>query len=167
MELLQHSELYSKYSEQIIKDQLEDIAESNYRASEKIAIAKETLEELLAEGFPIVFSVPLEYIEKVKTNGLTLNETFIPGFKLLAGTIGIEPYNPEGNRPLVILHPSLAKKYGIQPRFTGPNVTFNGIISTNREIPIADLEIIEKPSISMETTNIQEETKTKITKLAS
>lgn len=168
-----HFEFSNEHSNEIIQTQLKDIkadkAEGLLTPSDILDYGKETLEELLSNNFPIVFSVPAQYSSKIKEKGLTLHETDIPGFKALAGTIGIPPYTPdEEPRLLAILKPEFAKKYKIQPRFTGKETIFQGVIITLNSIDPSDLEFIESSTLpkSKEINSIQESTNKSI-KLAS
>jgi hypothetical protein len=165
----QKTEFSNQDSESIIQEQINDIlaykAAGLLSPSDTLDYGKETLDRLLEEGYPIVFSVPYQFKNKVKNNGLTLHETDIPGFKALAGTIGIPPYTPEDEpRLLAILRPGLAKKYKIQPRFTGKDTIFQGVIITLNSIPASDLEFIDSAEIkkSVEVQSIQAKTKKSI-----
>lgn len=131
-------ELYSKilprYWESLkeFKDEAaKELEESGFRPKESQAEDKEEatglVEELIEQGvFPVV-TVKKEHAQKLKKDGLTAKETWIPGTKVIVGTLGLPPYNPEEDRiafEIVGISPE-----DIEPRITGQEKTFQGIIA--------------------------------------
>lgn len=131
-------ELYGKilprYWESLkeFKDEaVKELEESGFRPKESQAGDKEEasgiVEELIEQGvFPVV-TVKKEYAQKLKKDGLTAKETWIPGTKVIVGTLGLPPYDPEEDRvafEIIGITPE-----DIEPRITGQEKTFQGIIA--------------------------------------
>lgn len=99
----------------------------------------EILEDLSAQGYRPVFSIPRKFL--VGKTKLSPNKTWIQD-KVLAGTIGIPPYNPEGDRILCVYMGDI-RKIALKPRLTGPESLFRGVVATLQDIPLAECELID------------------------
>lgn len=110
-----------------------EISGSKYDACQEI------LQELTDNGFQVTFSIPRELLAG-KTH-LTPNKTWIQD-RILAGTVGIPPYNPEGNRILCVYKGDI-NKIALKPRLTGPECLFQGVVATLKSIPLHDCILID------------------------
>ncbi len=125
--------------------------------------ANETLNSLIDLGVVPVFTIPRQYIDIVLKEGLWPHQTDVKDLRLIAGTIGINPYLgtrtheshadfPGNARFFAILKDgNKAKELAIQPRFTGTKneLMFRGVIATLRPIPLSELIIIDSKDMSV------------------
>jgi hypothetical protein len=97
--------------------------------------------------FPIV-TMPQEYWQTIKKKGsdIVAHETFIPGVKVIAGTIGIGPYHADNDRAVLRIKCS---PEDVMPRISGDINTFNGVVYFVKDrIPFAQIEEIKTPANS-------------------
>lgn len=87
--------------------------------------AREHIRELFAQGERPVVSVPEQYAEAI-ANGLVAHATWVPGFEAIVGTFARDPYLPS-NEKRVLVKVDLDENQ-IEPRFTGPQKLFEGIV---------------------------------------
>lgn len=88
--------------------------------------ARNSIKELRDAGVNPFISIPREYVETIKKEGtIRAKETWIPRAHILAGTIGIEPYAPEADR---MIFEVVNTKTRVEPRFTGKDKKFHGIV---------------------------------------
>ena len=82
--------------------------------------------------------------QEIDSNGaLKAHESWIPELKVIAGSIGIEPYKDINSRPRKILR--ILPNVPVEPRFTGHDKSFHGIIVVKKEKLILgqDIEYLE------------------------
>jgi len=93
--------------------------------------ATDLAQTLIQNGvFPIV-TVKKEYAQKLKEDGLTAQETWIPGERMIVGTLGLPPYQMEEDRvafEIVDISPD-----AIEPRITGKDKTFQGVVAFKKQ----------------------------------
>jgi hypothetical protein len=100
--------------------------------------ARDSIRECIERGeFPIL-TVPKQYADVIKT-GLVAHATWI-GEPLLAGTLIRKPYLPEGEERVVLRIKIDPKR--IQPRFTGPDKHYHGVVVFNGPIKPEEIEIL-------------------------
>jgi hypothetical protein len=112
--------------------------------------ARECVAELLAQGICPIITVPEEYAEELLTNGVFFlpKEDLLSGkrFSFVAGTIGLEPYLPEGKERLVLeVNPEGVR---IEPRLTGKDKHLHGVVGFPDGVPAS--AFIEKGKFSKE-----------------
>lgn len=111
---------------------------------EKITIkdpedAREFIVRLLENGEKPCVTIPEEYTPFLK-EGLKPHSTWIMGFDAIVGTLGREPYLPDSRRKIVYIKNIDINK--IQPRFTGPDHAFHGVVIINGPVEPDELEIM-------------------------
>lgn len=94
--------------------------------------ALEQIHELYERGERPVVSVPEQFAQAAQ-NGLSPHTTWIPGFDAIVGTFGREPYIPNNERR-VLLRLELDESQ-IEPRFTGPDKAFDGVVVIKGPVP--------------------------------
>ncbi len=108
--------------------------------------ACEDLRTLLAGGLRPLVTLKREYLGEVLKNGLNARRTYIPQLALIAGTIAVKPYLPEGEDRTVIAINGLDENSvpsKILPRLTGNPPAFRGVIYFPKgHIDPEDLEVI-------------------------
>jgi len=93
--------------------------------------AKEIIAAAIEKGNLPIISVPEKYFDELK-NGIRANTTWI-GEKIIAGTILRDPYIPPGEvRRIFKINVSPDQ---VEPRFTGPDVHFHGVVAFRGPIP--------------------------------
>ncbi|TAL50220.1 hypothetical protein EPN81_03365 [Patescibacteria group bacterium] len=109
--------------------------------------AEEVVAELLESGEKPLITVPEQYIEYIKTHGISpthkLDQTGRgKHYSVLAGRLGAEPYfNLNEERWVVEIDP---KGLHIQPRFTGADHAFYGTITIEGTVPPDSIHVIGK-----------------------
>ena len=106
--------------------------------AEKVELNIETLEEareIITKAidmgeFPVI-TVPEKYAEAAK-KGLSPHTTWIEE-RILAGTIIRPPFLPSGERRRIFQIKALPEQ--VEPRFTGPDRHFHGVIIFRGPIP--------------------------------
>jgi len=109
---------------------------------EKIADAEEQIAEMLENGILPVVTVKQKWIETLK-KGLEKHSSWIPGFDEIVGTIGIDPYIPEGEERVVV-RVNVDSPERVHPRYTGPDKSFHGVVVLDGPIPPENIEIIDQ-----------------------
>jgi len=101
--------------------------------------AVEYVRDLIITGAKPVITVPKKYVEIVKERGLSEHPTWIPGTNRIVGTLGRKPYGGEDRVAFSVdVNPD-----EIEPRFTGPDVEFRGVVGFKiKHIPPENLHII-------------------------
>lgn len=106
--------------------------------------AREYVAELVMQGkFPII-TVPLEHVETIQTYGISSvpKHDLLTGskFSFVAGVIGLEPYLPEGqSRAIFSVDPAQVRS--IEPRFTGKDKAFHGVVGFPDGVPASALSL--------------------------
>lgn len=101
--------------------------------------AREFISQMLEKGEKPCITVPEQYFEFIK-DGLKPHSTWIMGFDAIVGTLGRDPYMPDEHRKIVYIKNIDIKN--IQPRFTGPDNSFHGVIIVNGPIPPEKIEVM-------------------------
>ena len=87
--------------------------------------ARECIHEAFEKGERPVISIPEQYADAL-SKGLVAHSTWIPGFSAIVGTLGRDPYEPGGEKR-VLVRIELEEDQ-IEPRFTGPSKAYQGIV---------------------------------------
>jgi hypothetical protein len=95
--------------------------------AESIEDAREAIEEFLAnQEYPKV-TVARKYLKQILEKGLRPHPTaYQKNVRAIVGTLGVDPLLPK-DEDRVILELRVDPKF-IDPRFTGPNKTFQGVV---------------------------------------
>ena len=96
--------------------------------------AREKIHEMFERGERPVVSVPEEYAEAI-SKGLVPHSTWIPGFSAIVGTFGRAPYEPNTDSGKRVLVKVELDENQIEPRFTGPQNAYQGIVVLRGPIP--------------------------------
>ena len=102
--------------------------ETPYKQNPEIsdpAAAQEYIYELWKRGERPVVTVPVAYVGTLK-KGLRAHTTWIPNFKVIAGTMGRDPYLPPTDKRVIVTVDVPPEQ--IKPRFTGPDKSFHGVV---------------------------------------
>ncbi|MBD3359276.1 MAG: hypothetical protein GF365_01020 [Candidatus Buchananbacteria bacterium] len=143
--------------EKLLKDYWQALAEFKQDANEEIEKegkreafslnadkedAEEWIEKLVSSGIKPILSLPKANWQEVQQQGLKAKATWIPELKVLAATLGVVPYKA-GEEDRVFLQIE-AKPRDLQPRITGKDRTFHGVVGFNRDyIPPDKIEQID------------------------
>ena len=127
----QFSDLYKDNANFNLKEQEETV--------ELGPTVREKLKELINQGYKPVFSIPREYLKG--TTSIIPHKTWVKA-NIIAGTIGIPPYNRSGDRILCVYNGNINEIY-LQPRLTGPDNLFHGIVATLEPIPLSKCTLID------------------------
>lgn len=100
--------------------------------------AREFILHLLEEGERPCVTVPEQYLPYLK-EGLKPHSTWILGFDAVVGTLGREPYLPDKNRKIVYIKNIDIKR--VEPRFTGPDNSFHGVVIIRGPVEPEQLDI--------------------------
>ena len=119
--------------------------EKNIRSSAEnrnaVHEAQRLLEEMFERGVRPIVTVPFEYEDNLR-KGLRAHSTWIPGLDVIAGMMGKEPYLPaKENRIVVKVNAPIES---IHPRLTGPDRSFNGVVTITGPISPDNIEIIDR-----------------------
>jgi len=95
--------------------------------------AREYIHELLEKGERPIVSVPQEYADAL-AKGLVAHATWIPDFSAVVGTLGRNPYTPTGEER-VLLKIEIDNERQLEPRFTGPSHSYQGVVMFRGPIP--------------------------------
>ena len=90
--------------------------------------AKELIEDLTEKGIYPILTIPREYWQKIKKQGagISAKETWIPGEKIIVGSLGVEPYSGhEKDRAVLQVE---VETNDLEPRTTGKDLTYSGIV---------------------------------------
>lgn len=126
-------------------DELKKKAATRNKITDSVKVDKEEAEEwieiLLNHGIQPILTCPREYWEEIKKGpGISAKESWIPGFKNIAGTLGIQPYHQEKDRITLKIK---ARPDELEPRITGKKPTFYGIVGFKKGfIPLENIEVI-------------------------
>jgi len=101
--------------------------------------AREYVRETIENGNFPVMTIPKQYAAEIR-KGLVPHATWI-GMPLLAGTLMREPYLPDGEERVIVRIKVDPKR--VEPRFTGPDKHYHGIVVFKG--PISPEEIEEIP----------------------
>lgn len=110
---------------------------------QEIAEVKEAVAELLSLGIYPKVTVDRAHLNEILQEGLRERETsYQKGVNLIVGTLGTEPFLPEGQDRVVLeLHVDPKK---VTPRFTGPSKRFDGVVAIDmRSVPPEMIEVID------------------------
>ncbi len=94
--------------------------------------ARELIHALYKKGERPVVSVPKQYAGAL-AKGLQAHASWIPGFEAIVGTFGEKPYVP-GSEERVLVKVDIPEEQ-IEPRFTGPERAYHGIVVLKGPIP--------------------------------
>lgn len=104
--------------------------------------ARGHIRTLVAVGVRPIVSVPTTGLHDVLARGLQAKDTWIPGFRVIAGTFGVAPYLPEHSPPRTLIEVD-APPEDIEPRFTGKEQSYHGVVTLKPDrIPPDRLRII-------------------------
>lgn len=104
--------------------------------------AREIIHSLIENGETPFVTVPERYKEFL-LEGLAPHSSWIPGVEIIVGTLGRKPYLPAGSKePRVLVRIKEIKEDHIQPRFTGPDSAFHGVIVLQGPIPPSSMELV-------------------------
>ncbi len=129
--------LMSKKEESEDSDIYSEIETVRREGLEYIDDAREFIVECLKQNINPIITIPEEFAEEVLQYGIH----FVPKqdvktgrkFSFIAGTIGIDPYLPEGQSRYVIeIDP---KDIEIEPRITGKQKRFYGVVGFVGGVP--------------------------------
>lgn len=101
--------------------------------------AREAIKGAIEKGEQPVISVPEEYGDAAR-NGITPHATWI-GEKITAGTVLRPPYLPNGEKRRFFRINVSGEQ--IEPRFTGPDKHFHGVVGFRGPIPPDAIEEIK------------------------
>jgi len=103
---------------------------------EDVEEARTFIREAIEQGESPIITVPLKYAEVAK-NGIASFATWI-GESIIAGTISREPYIPRGEKRVIFK--ITVPPNQVEPRFTGPDKHFHGVVAFRGPIPPEFLE---------------------------
>lgn len=107
--------------------------------------AREHVAELVAQGIQPLITVEKTYIEHVLANGVHSlpKEDGLTGkrFSFIAGTIGIPPLAPSTEERYVL---AISPHVRIEPRFTGADQSFHGVVQFPNGFGAHDITIVGK-----------------------
>lgn len=125
---------------------MEGLSQNDENTSENISIsdpeeAREFVHTLIEKGEVPCVSVPEKYLAALQ-RGLMAYSSWIPGMNAIVGTLGRKPYLPnrEEDRRVLVRVKKIDPK-NIQPRFTGADKAFHGVVVLDGPIPPEDLEV--------------------------
>ncbi len=104
--------------------------------------AQEYIQQLLEKGERPIVTVPGQFEQELQ-NGLQPHSSWLTNERIIAGTIGREPYLPsgeEGERIKVRIRGDVARQ--VVPRFTGPDKKFHGVVAFLGPIPRESIEVV-------------------------
>ena len=104
--------------------------------------AREYIGQLLERGESPIVTVPKQFEQELQ-NGLKPHSSWLVNERIIAGTIGREPYLPSGEkeeRIMVRIRGDIAHQ--VVPRFTGPDKKFHGVVAFLGSIPKESIEIV-------------------------
>ena len=124
---------------------MEGIIDKYFDDTEKINIgdpedAREFVADMIERGERPCVSVSSKYIKFLK-EGLKPHSSWTPGFNMIVGTIGRDPYLPK-NESRVIVRIKEIDLNNIRPRFTGPDKAFHGVVVFNGPVNSDAIEIL-------------------------
>lgn len=115
---------------------------TNFESFEKydeIECARDQVRLWLEQGIMPVITVPRQYVPALK-NGIRESSSWIGG-NIIAGTIGRDPYMPSGE-DRVMLRVSINAPEQLEPRMTGPDRSFHGVVVFHGPIMSNQIEIL-------------------------
>ena len=115
----------------------EVLTESTIESPEE---AREYIDTLYEQGERPIVTVPVVYRDAL-AKGLHPHSNWLPGTELLVGTFARNPYLPTGEERVQVRVRNIDKHH-IEPRFTGPDRMFHGVVVLSGPIYPEDLEII-------------------------
>ncbi|TSD01504.1 MAG: hypothetical protein Greene101415_220 [Parcubacteria group bacterium Greene1014_15] len=107
---------------------------------DEIENAYEMIRTLFEQGEKPVVTVPRQYVPMLR-RGIRESSSWIGG-NIVAGTIGRDPYMPPGE-DRALLRISIDSIERLEPRLTGPDQAFHGIVVFKGPIFPDQIEIIE------------------------
>jgi hypothetical protein len=125
-----------KEKEKILSEYYNFIDKNSEEKDIKTIIKKssEFIEKLIKNEIYPIITVPEEKWEEIKKEQGPLtkkNDSWIPGFKKIVGVVGIEPYEGDGKKRVLLQIECESKE--ISPRITGPKKNFNGVVIFNND----------------------------------
>ncbi len=140
---------YWDYIEDTSESIQKDLEIGYKRHKEDIVSEKEEIKQFITQLldnkiFPVI-SLPKKFLDIIKKEGgIHARDTYIPGVKLIAGILGMKPYEKQGeDRVLLEIQ---CKPEDLDPRFTGKNKSYNGVVVFNKDfIPLEKINI-KKPA---------------------
>lgn len=120
--------------------------ENQYAHKEKLNIsdpeeARDFVFAMIERGEVPCVSVPEEYLSALQ-KGLVAHASWIPGMNAIVGTLGRKPYMPnKENERRVVVRIKKINPQNIQPRFTGPDKAFHGVVVIDGPIPPENIEV--------------------------
>lgn len=105
--------------------------------------ARDKIRQLLEAGELPYISVPEKYVEIVKKEGIHMSPSWT-GHRLIVGTIGRQPYKLDD--PDRRYFEVLALAEDLEPRFTGEDKTFRGVVGFKNEILPENIHEVKRES---------------------
>ncbi len=102
--------------------------------------AEMVVEEMLEKGERPIVTFPRELLSRVRLHGLQPRKSWIPGFDHVVGTLGIPPYRDNPDRVTVRI--TIDDPASIQPRITGKDTLFHGVVVFRGPVPVSKLEFL-------------------------
>jgi len=143
----------NKKKASFLKEYLHDLEYIKNNKNEKkvtrddIVEAQELIEILIDRaGIYPILTMPKSFWQEIKNKkdkGISAHTTDSFGIPLLAATLGIPPYLPKAHDDRVILQfkPGSVMSSNFEPRFTGKNNAFSGIVVYKKQyIELSDLK---------------------------
>lgn len=106
---------------------------------EDIDEAREFIEELFEKGERPIVTVKEKWVDLLRA-GLRPHSSWIDGFDEVVGTYGRDPYLPEGEKRVRVRVNGIDIKQ-IEPRFTGKDKKFHGVVILKGPIQPEHIEV--------------------------
>jgi len=127
---------------------MEGVQREFFNNEKKISIqdpeeAREFIYKMFEKGERPCVSVKEKRLDEL-SKGLPPHSSWIPGFEAVVGTFGVEPYLPSiefGDKRKVVRVNGIDPK-NVQPRFTGQDKAFHGIVVLNGPIGPNSIEVL-------------------------
>ena len=111
----------------------------HFKKDDEIERARDVVRNLIEQGEKPLVTVPRQYVPMLK-NGIRESSSWIGG-NIIAGTIGRAPYMPPGE-DRVMLRVAVKSADQLEPRMTGPDQSFHGVIVFHGPINSEQIEVL-------------------------
>lgn len=115
-----------------------------------LAEAEDLVEDAMAAGIKPLITLPKKYWRQVQEQGgISAKETWIPGLRVIVGTLGVSPYEVgSADEERIILRVE-CDPGDVKPRITGKNRSFNGVVAFKKNfIPLSQIEEVTPEEVS-------------------
>jgi hypothetical protein len=116
-----------------------------HTACESYDEAREYIDELFEKGERPIVTVKEKWFDSLKA-GLRPQSSWIDGFNEIVGTFGREAYEPEGEKRVRVRVSGIDVRQ-IEPRFTGKDRKFQGVVILKGPIPPECIEVLFKAEL--------------------